>query len=114
MFELVLEGKLILIASRETLEEFRGVISRKKFGLQEVAAEIAAVVEAASVIVEPEQKFKAVERDPKDNLFLECAIAGGAEYIVTGDNDLLSLKEFRGVKIISAEELLSAALKDKS
>jgi hypothetical protein len=107
VFMRVLEGRLILVASNETLEEFRDVISREKFGLpEEVATEIVAVVEAASVVVEPKQKLKVVERDPKDDPFLECAIAGGAEYIVTGDNDLLSLEEYEGVKIVGPEELL--------
>lgn len=107
VFERVLEGRLTLIASHETLEEFERVISREKFGLpKEVAAGIADLVKAVSVVVEPKEKLKVIQRDPKDNLFLECAIAGSAEYIVTGDNDLLSLNEFKRVKIVKSEELL--------
>jgi predicted nucleic acid-binding protein len=45
-------------------------------------------------------------RDRKDDKILDLAINGQAEYIVTGDKDLLVLKLFRGVKIITAEEFL--------
>ena len=48
----------------------------------------------------------AVCRDPDDNMVLECALAGHAQYIVSGDKDLLELKEFRGVRIVRAAEFL--------
>ena len=106
-FEHALKGKLPLIASPETLKEFKDVISREKFGLpKNVVSNITSLVETLSVIVEPKEKLRVVKRDPKDNIFLECAIAGGAEYIVTGDEDLLCLKEFNGIKVLRVEELL--------
>ncbi|MBD2777542.1 putative toxin-antitoxin system toxin component, PIN family [Iningainema sp. BLCCT55] len=40
-------------------------------------------------------------RDPKDNKFLEVALGGSADYLVTGDNDLLVLSPFRGIPIIT-------------
>ena len=46
-------------------------------------------------------------RDPDDDKFLACAIDGAAYYAVSGDSDLLSLGEFRGVKIVTASEFLS-------
>ena len=46
----------------------------------------------------------AVPRDPEDNAVLECAVAGEAQFIVTGDQDLLSLGEFQGVEILTAAE----------
>lgn len=39
-------------------------------------------------------------RDPKDDKFLACAVEGGADYIVSGDGDLLTLENFRGVAIV--------------
>ncbi len=45
-------------------------------------------------------------RDPKDNKYLELAIAGSAQYIITGDNDLLVLNPFREIKIIKPDEFL--------
>lgn len=46
-------------------------------------------------------------RHPKDNKYLELALAAGAEIIVSGDHDLLVLKPWRGVLIIQAAEYLS-------
>jgi uncharacterized protein len=45
-------------------------------------------------------------RDPKDDKILELALNGQAQYIISGDKDLLVLNPFRGVKIFIAEEFL--------
>ena len=48
----------------------------------------------------------AVPRDPEDNAVLECAQLAGAQFVVTGDQDLLSLGTFEGIEIITATEFL--------
>ena len=48
-------------------------------------------------------------RDPKDDKILEIAINGNADYIISGDNDLLELNPFRGISIISPAEFLRVA-----
>jgi putative PIN family toxin of toxin-antitoxin system len=45
-------------------------------------------------------------RDPKDDKFLEAAVSANADYIVTGDKDLLSIKLFRGIEVVSPAEFL--------
>jgi putative PIN family toxin of toxin-antitoxin system len=45
-------------------------------------------------------------RDPKDNMLLELAVSGGADYLITGDSDLLVLNLFRGVEIMTPREFL--------
>ena len=57
-----------------------------------------------SIIVEPIEKITIVKDDPKDNIFIETAVAGNVNYIVSQDNHLLKLKEFRGIKMITPEE----------
>ena len=47
-----------------------------------------------------------VKDDPKDNIFIETAVAGNADYLISQDNHLLKLKEFKGIKIITPEEFL--------
>ncbi len=47
-------------------------------------------------------------RDPKDNVVLEVAVAGEADYIVTGDDDLLVLHPFEGIPIVGPAEFLKA------
>ncbi len=43
-------------------------------------------------------------RDPDDDKFIECAIDTKALYIVSGDNDLLTIKEYEGIQIITAKD----------
>jgi uncharacterized protein len=62
-------------------------------------------VEKETLFIEPDIKIS-VCRDPKDNKFLELAVAGNADCIVTGDKDLLVLNPFRGIKIISPSDFL--------
>ena len=44
--------------------------------------------------------------DEKDNMLLECAVEGKADYLISGDDHLLRLKNFRNVKIVSVKEFL--------
>ena len=46
-------------------------------------------------------------RDPKDNIILELAVSGNADYIITGDADLLVLNPFRGIAIVTPAEFLT-------
>lgn len=47
-------------------------------------------------------------RDPKDRIVLGCALGGEADYVVTGDKDLLILKHYEGIRILNAVEFLAA------
>ncbi len=55
--------------------------------------------------VEIREKVAVVKRDPDDNKILECAIASNADLIVSIDQDLIDLKEFRGIGIIHPKTL---------
>ena len=48
----------------------------------------------------------AICRDPDDNRVLECALAGAADYILTGDEDLLTLHPWHGIQIVTVREFL--------
>ena len=48
-------------------------------------------------------------RDPRDDQFLELAVNDGAEFIVSGDGDLLSLYPFRGIAIVTPRDFLETA-----
>ncbi|MFH0836744.1 MAG: putative toxin-antitoxin system toxin component, PIN family [Candidatus Aenigmatarchaeota archaeon] len=58
-----------------------------------------------SIIVEPTQKINITE-DPDDNKIIECALEGNVNFIISQDNHLLKLKEFRGIRIVTPEEFL--------
>ena len=52
------------------------------------------------VLVEESRHFTGV-RDPKDDMFITCALSARANYLVSGDDDLLSLSEIEGVRIVT-------------
>jgi putative PIN family toxin of toxin-antitoxin system len=56
---------------------------------------------ARAIIVTEKSLVSPVLRDPKDNPILACAVEGGAEYVVTGDRDLLILERFQGIPILA-------------
>jgi predicted nucleic acid-binding protein len=47
-----------------------------------------------------------VKADPTDDIILRTAYDGKADYIVSGDEHLLALKEFKGIKIVTVSEML--------
>ena len=59
-----------------------------------------------AVIVDPKKKLKVVKDDSDDDKFLEAALEGNADYIVSQDKHLLKLKEFRGIRIVNVREFL--------
>jgi putative PIN family toxin of toxin-antitoxin system len=60
-----------------------------------------------AIKVVPFQELTVIERDPTDNRYLECALAGDAGVIVTGDQHLLDLGEYRGVQILTPAGFLA-------
>ena len=99
------EGKFTLVASLEAISEIIKVLKDFKIKLSdEMIREWIDLIVRNSIIVEPKEKIVAVKDDPKDNIFIETAVAGNVDYIVSQDNHLLKLKEFRGIKIITPEE----------
>jgi len=52
-------------------------------------------------------KFNVVERDFKDNVVVEVAFDGKADFIVLGDDHLLSLKSFKGISVVSVKQMLA-------
>ena len=95
-----------LLLSKPILDELLGVLARKFSRDAEELARTAVLLSELALTVRPRQKLRVVKDDP-DNRVLECALAGRAEAIVTGDKDLLELREFRGVRVISLREYLS-------
>jgi len=56
--------------------------------------------------INPLQKISAIEADPDDDKFIECAVAAKAGYIVSGDKHLLNLKNYQGIQIMKAAKFL--------
>lgn len=83
------------------------MLQRPKFGLgdDEVQAALAALVQTAEV-VDVTSDLRVVEADPDDDAVLCAAHDGRADVIVSGDRHLLDLKEWQGIRIMRAGELL--------
>ena len=99
-------GRFTLLLSEPILTEVEDVLSRPEVlrKLRMTAIEAGAFIELLrrrSTLVTPTVAM-ARSRDPDDDKFLECAVAGGADYIVSGDADLLSLREVQGIAIVDA------------
>jgi putative PIN family toxin of toxin-antitoxin system len=97
-----------LVTSPPLLDELEDKL-RVKFGVSAGdAAAIRAKLENAADVVEPHLMLDVVKDDPDDNRVLECAVVGGADYIVSGDRHLLQLKAYVGIPILTARQFLEA------
>ncbi len=103
-----LEGRIQLLASLDLLEEYREIVSRTKFNLSplEVLGVFTALISLCRILLEP-GRARIKCRDPDDQKFLDCAAAGRADFIVTGDPDLLSLKRVGKRRIVTAREFVT-------
>jgi len=104
------DGRYTAIYSTDTLIEIIDVLGRDKFRVKyhiepdDVLALIH-LIRLRGELVIPNQKVNAC-RDPKDNKFLEAALAGGADCIVSGDADLLDMESYEGISILRPAEFL--------
>ena len=96
-----------IVASKQLLNELKEVISRPKFKLSMTEADkFVSTVKRTVKLVEINSNFKVVEEDPADDSILNVAYDSKADYIVSGDSHLLSLKKFKEIKIVTADEML--------
>jgi putative PIN family toxin of toxin-antitoxin system len=99
-------GEIQAVTCPELVEELAEKLElRLHFSAEQVAETLADYLGFLRVVQIP-KVLNAVRRDPEDNMVLECAIEGQAQYVVSGDNDLLVLKEFRGIQIVRASDFL--------
>lgn len=104
--ELGLARLVQLVVSPPLLDELDEKL-RIKFRIS--GADVAAIrlrLEGASDLIEPRIVLHAVPDDPDDNRILECAVAGRADAIVSGDRHLLRLGSYEGIPILTARGLL--------
>ena len=101
------KGEFTVIATSDILREYFEVLNRPKFKLkQETIDKITRYIYQFSEFVIPEEKIKLIKADPADDKFLEAAIAGKVDFIVSGDDHLLELREFRSIPILSGREFM--------
>jgi uncharacterized protein len=101
------KGKVIM--SLPTMAELQEVLGRKRFDKYVTEDERMLFLEVLTLEILPVEIVETVTdcRDKKDNKFLEVAVNGEADCIISGDDDLLVLNPFRGMPIVTPHDFLS-------
>lgn len=87
----------------ELTEKLRGKFKYSENQIHAVVADIRKYGER----VEISGELKMVHADPDDDKFIECAVAGGASFIISSDNHLLTIREYQNIKILSPDKFIS-------
>lgn len=104
-------GDFVLLVPEELLQELKRKAHEKKYLVERIAPEeIGKFVDVLTGVSEPipkiDEPIPAVTRDPKDDYLLAYALVGRADYLVSGDNDLLVLEQVGELSIVSPQEFL--------
>jgi putative PIN family toxin of toxin-antitoxin system len=102
----VIERRDELLLSKAILDELLDVLGRKFARDREELAHVAVFLADLSTPVAPRRRLRIVADEP-DNRILECALAGKADAIVTGDKQLLALAAFRSIPVVALATYLS-------
>jgi putative PIN family toxin of toxin-antitoxin system len=105
------DGRLKIVASAEILEEYRrvGVELSEQFPGVDLEPFLALLAIGAEIILAPELSER-VCKDPDDDKFLACAIAGRCKIVVSGDKQLREVSGYRGVEVMSPRAFLNRYL----
>jgi putative PIN family toxin of toxin-antitoxin system len=96
-----------VIVSKPIADEYFEVLIRPKFKIKrDEFDDFAALLMSKAELVMPLETISLIEGDPSDNKFLEAALEGKTDYIISGDRHLLELKTFRGIPILTAREFI--------
>jgi putative PIN family toxin of toxin-antitoxin system len=105
-------GKYLLITSPGIIAEIRRVLQKlridKKYAIgEEEIEQLIKLLEKDGVVIPALYGVKGIiPQDPEDEKFLTCALGGGADFIVTGDRHLLTLKEYGGIPIVTVRDFM--------
>lgn len=99
------DGKIKIITSPEILDEMAGVFQKKFNRPEDEIEELRSEIVENAIIVDPQTKLDVVKEDPDDNMILEAAVEGGADYITSGDKHLKKLKEYEGIPIVTPSRM---------
>ena len=107
IFKRILEGAVLNFVSLQILAEIKERLLDKFKLPPEKVKEFLEIIVFNSQIVYPKKKLNIVKKDPEDNKILECALEAKASFVISGDGDLLEIKKYKEIKIVSPKEFLS-------
>jgi putative PIN family toxin of toxin-antitoxin system len=102
-------GQITLCLSKSIVDEYIEVLRRLGLQSEKEIEEFLNLFAYAFHVVFTAQtpELHIVEKDPEDNMFIECAVALKAGFIITGDKALKAIQEYMNIKIVSPNEFLS-------
>ena len=102
-------GEIILCLSKPIVDETIEVLRRLGLGTEKEIEELLGLFAHGFHVLFTAKtpKLHIVEKDPDDNMFIECAVALKSEFIVTGDKALKAIKEYMNIRIVSPNEFLN-------
>jgi putative PIN family toxin of toxin-antitoxin system len=103
--------EFILLTSNEIINEVSKVLNypkiKKAYSLSDTEIEkYLTAISKYSQRMPGELKINVITEDPSDNMFIACAFEGKADFIISGDNHLLSVETYEGIRIITASEFV--------
>lgn len=103
----MIAGELNVAVSEHIIGETTRILATK-FGWTPQRLEyVDQIMRTFARVVTPTEVLSVVPDDPDDNRIIECARAAGATAIITGDKDLLRLRSFEGIQIVTVSDFLS-------
>lgn len=117
VLQLARESKIQLVISPDIVDEIRAVllypkiIKRHRRTSQQIGLFLEKLLKPA-IVAHSGSSLDVVKDDPSDNKYLECALGGKADYIISGDGHLTDLRYFRGIKIVTPAQFLKILKED--
>ncbi len=107
LFQKGISHEYILVTPEQVLQELAKVLTRPKFKTsQEESQRIISTLIHSSETVETTSRYRVVKDDHSDDKIINAAHDGRASQIVTGDKHMLRVKEFKGTKIVTVNQML--------
>jgi putative PIN family toxin of toxin-antitoxin system len=107
VINLVADDSVTLIMAEAIITEIRRIIVSKFPNFLEDLMRVEKLLEQDAEWVKLGFNTERITRDPNDDKFIETALIGSCHYMISGDKDLLDLKEYMGIKILSPAGFLS-------
>jgi len=111
IINLIGQGLVRVVISQEIIAEIRQVLLYPKIKklhrlTPKLIDQALAEISEAAMVTPGAIQINGVKDDPKDNKYLECAVEGQVDFIISGDHHLIDLKEFEGIKIVEPATFL--------
>ncbi|QGA81062.1 putative toxin-antitoxin system toxin component, PIN family [Candidatus Nanohalobium constans] len=104
--ELALGEEIDAFATQSMIDEVSEVLEYDKFDFSEKEQQKFLEILVSEFLFISSEESIDKSQDPEDNKFLECAVSANADYIISGDSDLLELKEYENITIVKPQKFL--------